>query len=375
MVGAAGYVCGLKEPRQAPPETLGRPDIRWQMAAKRRADLLRVLSRDSLTPVITQMILSDLPAVFSPARQSDDRGRVLERVWEERVAGNDRNVEVAGSPARGAGDGLGVEFSTLAPGERDGWRPSLIISPMILEGNDRLLITNLNLEGMADGLEFFRHFHNAHLKVSTALRMNAAFPYVTPAVKLPTNPPRRVIDAGYRENYGVDLAAEWIKKHHRWLADNTSGVILIQIRAYPQGAVGQITDEEDDAGSIPPSDDAGLLATFEAKVGIAIQGLTSPLEGVMSVNRGTMIAINRQKVDRIKTLFNETRRSEGHDPNLQGPGQEGQLPAFRTFVFTSTAMSPLSWTLTARDKEQLEKALHSPENEQRFNQVEQLLKE
>jgi hypothetical protein len=246
---------------------------------------------------------------------------------------------------------------------------------MILEGNDRLLISNLNLEGMAGGLEFFHHFHDAHLKVSTALRMNAAFPYVTPAVNLPTNPARRVVDAGYKENYGVELAAEWLKRHPRWLAENTSGVILIQLRAYPLDSVGQIPDEQDEAGPFSAGDDGTLLAAFESKLSIAVQWLTSPFEGVMSVNRGTMITINNQKVDQLKTIFNETMRGDERNSNPHGPALDGQLPAFRTFVFTSTAMSPLSWTLTARDKEQLEKTLHSPKNEQRFSQVERLLSE
>ena len=52
-----------------------------------------------------------------------------------------------------------------------------------------------------------------------------------------------------------------------------------------------------------------------------------------------------------------------------------RLPVFRTFVFTLTAMSPLSWTLTPTDREQLEKALKSIKNAKRFDQLERLLTE
>src|SRR5206468_2542533 len=137
----------------------------------------------------------------------------------------------------------------------EGWRPSLIVSPMILEGTQQLLISNLNLEGMAGGLEFFKQFRRAPLKLSTALRMNAAFPFVSPAVNLPTDPPRRVLDAGYKENYGVELATEWLEKHRQWLSKNTSGVILIQIRAYPMNVIVPAEGETDDADVVPPADD------------------------------------------------------------------------------------------------------------------------
>ena len=39
--------------------------------------------------------------------------------------------------------------------------------------------------------------------------MNASFPYISPAVSLPVDPPRRVVDAAYYDNYGVNLAAAW----------------------------------------------------------------------------------------------------------------------------------------------------------------------
>ena len=138
------------------------------------------------------MILSDLPLIFLPATQMNDRGRVLEQVWEKSFA--DGGL-IAGSPVRFPQlrrEGL-VSSLNVAEGEKRVAGPSLIISPMIIEGTERLLISNLNLEGMAGGLEFFRHFHKAHLKVSTALRMNAAFPYVTPSVNLPTNPPAALL--------------------------------------------------------------------------------------------------------------------------------------------------------------------------------------
>src|SRR5260221_4543975 len=85
-------------------------------------------------------------------------------------------------------------------------------------------------------LEFFRLFPRSDtFKVSTAVRMSASFPYASPAAELPSTPPRRVVDAGYYDNYGVQVAAGWLGEQRDWLLANTSGVVLVQIRAFPTG--------------------------------------------------------------------------------------------------------------------------------------------
>jgi hypothetical protein len=48
------------------------------------------------------------------------------------------------------------------------------------------------------------------LRFSTALRANASYPYVLPQVRLPTEPIIRLMDAGYRDNYGIASAARFL---------------------------------------------------------------------------------------------------------------------------------------------------------------------
>jgi len=370
MVGAAAYVSALTDPNvenSTPEPGLARTGdkgaARDKDAARRL--LLKNLSRDFLTPVIREMVFYDLPAIFTPFVQKSDRGLELERVWDDSTASTKQTedrLDQPGGPNTGfRKEGLGVEFLSLAKGEKGGWRPSLIISPLIIEGSQQLLISNLNLDGLGGGMEFFKQFRRAGLKLSTALRMNATFPFVTPVASLPTTPPRRVVDAGYKENYGVDLATDWLEKHRQWLSRHTSGVILIQIRAYPLDAVGQIESETDEDDASPSTDDDGsALGSFRARMSRAMEFLTSPLEGVMSVNKGTMITINNQKIDRLRAKFNS-------DPN--------KAVIFRTFVLTSTAAAPLSWYLTDRDTKLLENALRSKRNQTQIGQIARLLKE
>src|SRR4030095_6822812 len=69
-----------------------------------------------------------------------------------------------------------------------------------------------------------------NLRVLTALRMNCTFPYVLPNVWLPTVPVVDVMDAGLRDNFGQETAVRFMHVFHDWIKENTSGVVLIQIR-------------------------------------------------------------------------------------------------------------------------------------------------
>ena len=115
--------------------------------------------------------------------------------------------------------------------------------------------------------------------------MNASFPLVSPGVYLPDSPARqnqkailgrRVVDAGYLDNYGVSLACAWIEKHKGWLLDNTSGVRLIRLNAYP------IAEEEE-------ADGPGM------RVRRGFQSILTPFEGLDSARQHSMI----DKADRL----------------------------------------------------------------------------
>ncbi len=69
-----------------------------------------------------------------------------------------------------------------------------------------------------------------NLRLLSALRMNATFPYVLPNVWLPSRPVIDVMDAGLRDNYGQETALRFLFVFRKWLMENTSKVVLIQIR-------------------------------------------------------------------------------------------------------------------------------------------------
>ena len=122
-----------------------------------------------------------------------------------------------------------MTFKELAEGERDRWRPSLVYSPMLVEDEPRILIGNVDLAPVTtsfgnyvtstelylysqSAFEFFKLIPTSEqqFRLATAARIGASFPYFSPAGVLPTHPRRRVVDAGYFDNYGVTLAANWL---------------------------------------------------------------------------------------------------------------------------------------------------------------------
>ena len=65
-----------------------------------------------------------------------------------------------------------------------------------------------------------------NLRMLTALRMNATYPYILPSVWLPSHPVIDVMDAGLRDNSGqetslrfLNVFKDWINKNTRWRFD------------------------------------------------------------------------------------------------------------------------------------------------------------
>lgn len=84
-----------------------------------------------------------------------------------------------------------------------------------------------------DAVDFNSYFSKQDamgINILSALRMNATFPYILPNVLLPTNPIIDVMDAGLRDNFGQEASLRFITVFKDWLKENTSKVVLLQIR-------------------------------------------------------------------------------------------------------------------------------------------------
>jgi hypothetical protein len=339
-------------------------------------DIVARMASDQLDAVIGQFIFSDIPGALNPFPHETDRGRVLESTWKRLAPG-----------AAGEASPFDRRLQTYAADELLGRRPSLVYTPMMVEDGRRLLISNLDLSFVARNLggillesesrkinhlayfedksdreillkddvislsaiEFFRIFPEARdFRMSTAMRMSASFPWVSPAVSLPTSPPRRVVDAAYYDNYGVNMAAMWLTELRDWLAARTSGVVVIQIRDHiSQTARTNLDFDRETPGASQGS--AGLLdnLTWQANrriLGPGSQSMTTPLSGISSARQWTMSYRNDEQVELLDELFGEAAGSA----------------FFRTVVFECPIEASLSWNLSIAERQMIENGFGEP---------------
>lgn len=184
---------------------------------------------DSLLPVLDHLGRRDLidPLIF---RQGYDRGAVLERQW--------RSIDIT--------------FKQMARLQEDELRPAIIFTPTIAERGTPLEVSNLFWSESRDGagafdLHLFNAFPDAveSLTLATAARLSASFPLITPAAALPTRPSTlHLVDAGYFDNEGIDAAANYLRDADvlDWLQQQSSGVILVALRAFPSPSHGAVQD-------------------------------------------------------------------------------------------------------------------------------------
>jgi hypothetical protein len=286
------------------------------------------IPRDSLSPLSQHFIQKDIFRLFLPIGNKEDRGRVLEESWRS----------------------LHVPVGSLADAERSGLRPSLILSPVFVETGAPLYISNLNLGELitksSGAREFFKMFPDSRssFRLSTAVRMNATFPYISPIVHLPTRQTRSLVDAGYYDNYGISLATSYLSSPSimKWIKENTSGVMVIQIRAFRTEAPISTNHASwtNCAGNVENDDNPGSFFW-----------LTGPLEGVASSRSRSMHVRNDQELALIKKLY----------------GQD----FVQTIAFENTAQASLSWYVPEREMKCIRGELKSDYNEEAFGRLQE----
>ncbi|MFM7233709.1 MAG: hypothetical protein ACKOZM_03905, partial [Flavobacteriales bacterium] len=162
----------------------------------------------------------------------------------------DRATSLEEQLDRNTGGAFNKRLRDYAIPEAEGKIPLMILTPTIANDGRRLVIASQPMSYLCPGerghpfqnwlsenVEYRRLFekHDAdNLRFSSALRMNATFPYVTPMAVLPTEPPIELIDAGIRDNFGWKTTVQFIEALRNWIESNTSGVVIVQVRDLPR---------------------------------------------------------------------------------------------------------------------------------------------
>jgi Patatin-like phospholipase len=195
------------------------------------------ISKDLLNPVFTSLMARDL---FAPGQRFSigensyvkDRGYAFEKKLSENTDGV-----------------LNKQLKDLKSLEFDAQIPLMIFNAVIKADARKIMISTQPISFMMkpvalqndtatspDAVDFaalFAKQNPMNLRLLTAMRMNATFPYVLPNVWLPSNPVIDVMDAGLRDNYGQETTLRFIDNFRDWIKENTSGVLIIQMRDRP----------------------------------------------------------------------------------------------------------------------------------------------
>jgi hypothetical protein len=193
------------------------------------------ISRDLLNPLFSSFVARDLasPAQkFSVGRYEyiKDRGYAFEQKLARNTRGVlDRQLKDLVSDEKQAKIPLMIFNSVITRDSRTMMISTQPISFLMRPLNDSLRIPPMDPDAIDFGAFFYKQ-DPLNLRLLTALRMNATFPYVLPNVWLPTTPVIDVMDAGFRDNFGEQSAIRFLHVFKDWLRENTSAVVLLQIR-------------------------------------------------------------------------------------------------------------------------------------------------
>ena len=229
MTGASGGLLGLAYLR----ETYRRDRRDF---AHYDPERLRRAGADLLNPVAFSIVSNDIFLPFRRVQIGDERYR-RDRGFAFEQAYNQATDYLLAQP-----------LHAYRAAERSAQVPLLFVTPSIVEDGRRMVISPqgvrymmappvaLGTAPLAPDMVDFRALLHAQeadsLRLSSALRANASYPYVLPQVSLPTEPSIRLMDAGYRDNYGIASAARFVHALQDWIGANTSGVILVQLSAF-----------------------------------------------------------------------------------------------------------------------------------------------
>lgn len=222
------------------------------------------ISKDLLNSVAFTLVTNDLFLPWATFKAGDhryqkDRGYTFEKQLNENTQGIlDKSIADYREPEAKAL----IPMMYITPSIVNDVR-RMVISP---QGVTFMMVPPVSRDNMhsveVDAVDFgwLLNQQSAYqLRFLTALRMNATYPYVLPNVHLPSMPGIEVLDAGFRDNYGIVSAVRFIHVFKDWILKNTSGVVMVQISS------------SEKIEKTYPSNTQGIISSLLNPVGIASQ--------------------------------------------------------------------------------------------------------
>jgi len=293
------------------------------------------MGNDKLNPVAATAVLNDF---FFRFKSFEYKGKFYTR---------DRSSAFESKLNRDTHGWLDRSLSGYAELEISAEIPMMLLAPTISNDGRKLLISPQLISYMTqvksntelnENIEFTRLFQEhspGDLSFISALRMSATFPYVFPSANLPTNPEIEILDAGIRDNFGMSNTLRYIYTFKDWLRENTSGVVVIQVRDQ------QKFNEQKKSGQ-----------------NSILQSMTQPLSTFYN------------------TILDVQDYQQDEQIRMAKDWYEGDLTMI-DLVLERSDNNPisLSWHLTKKEKERIESALKTTYNQYQFSYLERLFAE
>ncbi len=248
--------------------------------------LLTLMGKDLLNPVTFTLAVNDLffrlkKVDYGPYTYPKDRGYTFDKRLNENTMGL-----------------LDRKFSEYKDLEYKSEMPQMVLAPTIVGDGRKLLMSPQGVSYLAftrpyagigrakehSGVEFSRLFADQdadNLSFLTALRMSASFPYITPLINMPSKPGLELIDAGVRDNEGFEHSLRYIFAHKKWIEENTSGVIIVQIKA-------------NRANEIPIKEER---VTKLDKLTLPIGGVLKSFHNLQIYNKSLLMELSREELN------------------------------------------------------------------------------
>ena len=334
VTGASGGILGASYFRELALKKSSGDPINLQ-----NKEYLQNISGDLLNPMLSSFIARDLTSPSQKFKVGDyyfikDRGYA----FEQKLAENTQWL-------------LNKQLKDIQQDEFNARIPLILFNSVITRDSRKMIVstqpvsflmkpafdTNRVSEMDPDAVDFsalFSKQNPMNLRLLSALRMNATFPYVLPNVWLPSNPVIDVMDAGLRDNYGQETALRFLFVFRKWLAENTSKVVLIQIRDRRSG---------------------GWEHPYES--GDISEIITKPML-LLQYNYYKMQEYNQNEVVSLESFIND----------------KFYKLSFQYVPRNEDIAAALNFHLTKREKKNIEEATGNENNVKAFEKFKQLLK-
>ncbi len=320
---------------------------------------LRNISKDNLNPIIFSLLVNDLfiryqSFQYGGLRYKKDRGYAFEQQLNKNT-----------------GAIMDKPLAAYREPEQKALIPMMFIAPTVINDGRKLFIsphkisymTSSNVYGKdtlspeIKGIDFQRFYRDKQpdsLRYLSALRLGASFPYITPNVNLPSQPPMEIMDAGISDNFGISDALHFLYVFKDWIAENTGGVVLVAIR-----------DSEDDKPI-----EKNVSSSFFQKIFVPISSVYNNLGNIQDINNDNLLEqaqswfegdIHCIEFEYITRTIFEHSDEEEENPSVKQIQQE------------AIERASLNWRLTSREKRNIMRNFYSYKNRESLRELQKAL--